>query len=80
MDCSTEISSDDGVLNFTVRQVPGAVQVVRRHRIQQRGMVTFVFRFNSEAEFTRFCEEDELRFVYQSTIEKLRRMIGVVPA
>lgn len=78
MSQEAEISSDDGTLRFTVRQARGAVQIVRRHRIEGKGNVTLVLRFTSEAELTRFCEQDELRFMYQTTIDKLRRAFGVM--
>lgn len=78
MSQDAEISSDDGMLRFTVRQVRGGVQIVRRQRIQGKGSVTLVLRFTSEAELTRFCAQDELRFMYLTTIDELRRVVGVM--
>lgn len=77
---NSEIASEDGSLRFAVRPVAGAVQVTRRQKIEGRGNVTLVLRFQTVSELARFCDEDELRFNYQATFERLRRSVAMMLA
>jgi hypothetical protein len=67
------ISSDDGLVTFSLEPCFGGVMMERKRRQTTAGSLTQAVRFRAEADFIRWCDCDRLRFAYPLLFANLRR-------
>lgn len=65
--------STDGVLSFRLTRRGAGLFVERAQVRPVAGQTLHVMIFDSEAEFERWCDADDLRFVYPQLFSGLRR-------
>jgi hypothetical protein len=69
----TSFTSDDGLIAFILRRSLDGVLMERRRSGTASRRISQAVRFDGQASFLRWCEEDAFRFTYPLLFANLRR-------
>ena len=68
-----QLDSADGAVTFDLRRRPSGVVMTRTRRQARHRCVVQQMHLSEEASLVRWCERDQLRFVYPLLFANLRR-------
>ena len=66
------LTSPDGAVSFSLKRTSSGVHVQRTQVVDSGARVAHSLLFSSAVDFRRFCDEDELRFVYPLIYYQIR--------